>query len=105
MALQLTVKPAQKTPAIVSLEARVYLIVSVLKDTEAVQRVVTPVQVRKNHLIFGTRYVSDVFENGHQKRLFSYSIPREEIFENASFSVFLSSFGQMRPRLLKTMMS
>ena len=50
---QLAVKPAQKTPAIVSLEARVYLIVSVSKDTEAVQRVVTPVQVRKNHLIFG----------------------------------------------------
>ena len=61
-----------------------------------------------------TRYFSDVFENGsflpvsislcpyvngvfrHQKRWFSYTIPREEIFENAGFSVFLSSFGRTK---------
>ena len=48
MALQVPVNPAQQTQAIVSLEAGVYLIVSVSKDMKAVQRVVTPVQVRKN---------------------------------------------------------
>jgi len=53
MALQFTANPAQQTRAIVSLEAGMYLIVSVSKDIKAVQRVVFPVQVRKNHLIFG----------------------------------------------------
>ena len=58
MALQFTVNPAQQTQAIVSLEAGVYLIVSVSKDIKAGQRVVTPVQVRKTffsthpHVIF-----------------------------------------------------
>ena len=47
MALQFTVNPVQQTQAIVSPEAGVYLIVSVSKDMKAVQRVVTPVQVRK----------------------------------------------------------
>ena len=65
MALQFTVNPAQQTRAIVSLEAGVYLIVSVSKDMKAVQRVVTPVQVRKTFFFApSTRYFSDVFENG-----------------------------------------
>ena len=115
MALQFTVNPAQQTQAIVSLEAGVYLIVSVSKDIKAVQRVVTPVQVRKTffsphpHVIFRMFLKTDVFYpsqlafcpyvNGvfrHQKRWFSYTIPREEIFENAGFSVFLSSFGRTK---------
>ena len=115
MALQFTVNPVQQTQAIVSPEAWVYLIVSVSKDMKAVQRVVTPVQVRKTFfrpihtLFFGLflktevfypsqlsfcPYVNGVF--GHQKRWFSFTIPREETFENAGFSVFLSSFGQTK---------
>ena len=115
MALQFTVNPAQQTRAIVSLEAGVYLIVSVSKDMKAVQRVVTPVQVRKtffsphSHVIFRMflktevfypsqlafcPYVNGVF--GRRKRWFSFTIPREEIFENAGFSVFLSSFGRTK---------
>ena len=39
-------------------------------------------------------YVKSVFR--HQKRWFSYTIPREETFENAGFSVFLSSFGRTK---------
>ena len=65
MAPQFTVNPVQQTQAIVSPEAGVYLIVSVSKDMKAVQRVVTPVQVRKTFFFApSTRYFSDVFENG-----------------------------------------
>ena len=91
------------------------MIVSVSKDIKAVQRVVTPVQVRKTffsphqHVSFWMflktevfypsqlafcPYVNGVF--GHQKRWFSFTIPREEIFENNGFSVFLSSFGRTK---------
>ena len=65
MAPQFTVNPVQQTQAIVSPEAGVYLIVSVSKDIKAVQRVVTPVQVRKTFFspLF-TRYIPEVFENG-----------------------------------------
>jgi len=114
MALQFTVNPVQQTQAIVSLEAGVYLIVSVSKDIKAFQRVVTPVQVRKTffspypHVIFRMfwkrkffirlwafcPYVNGVF--GHQKRWFSVTIPREESFENAGLSVFLSGFGRTK---------
>ena len=115
MALQFTVNPAQQTQAIVSLEAGEYLIVSVSKDIKVVQRVVTPVQVRKSffsphpHVISRMfletevfypsqlafcPYVKSVFR--HQERWFSYTIPREETFENAGFSVFLSSFGRTK---------
>ena len=115
MALQFTVNPAQQTRAIVSLEAGVYLIVSVSKDMKAVQRVVTPVQVRKTFFFApSTRYFSDVFENGSflslsisllsiRKRrfrapktlVFIYN-PQRGDFENAGFSVFLSSFGRTK---------
>ena len=67
MALQFTVNPAQQTQAIVSLEAGVYLIVSVSKDIKAVQRLVTPVQVRKTlfsphpHVIFRMFLKTEVF--------------------------------------------
>ena len=67
MALQFTVNPVQQTQVIVSLEARLYLIVSVSKDIKAVQRVVTPVQVRKtffsphSHVIFRMFLKTEVF--------------------------------------------
>ena len=115
MAPQFTVNPVQQTQAIVSPEAGVYLIVSVSKDIKAVQRVVTPVQVRKtffsphSHVIFRMFLKTEVFYPsqlafcphangvfGHQKRWFSFPIPREEIFENAGFSVFLSTFGRTK---------
>ena len=113
MALQFTANPVQQTQAIVSLEAGVYLIVSVSKDIKAVQRVVTPVQVRKTffsphppvifRMFLKTEvfypsqlafcpYVNGVF--GHQKRWFA--ILKEQIFENVGFSVFLSSFGRTK---------
>ena len=109
MAPQFTVNPVQQTQAIVSPEAGVYLIVSVSKDIKAVQRLVTPVQVRKTlfsphpHVIFRMFLKTEVFypsqlafcphANGVFGRWFSFPIPREEIFENAGFSVFLSTFG------------
>ena len=67
MALQFTVNPVQQTQVIVSLEARLYLIVSVSKDIKAVQRVVTPVQVRKTffsphpHVIFRMFLKTEIF--------------------------------------------
>ena len=67
MAPQFTVNPVQQTQAIVSPEAGVYLIVSVSKDMKAVQRVVTPVQVRKtffsphSHVIFRMFLKTEVF--------------------------------------------
>ena len=67
MALQFTVNPVQQTQVIVSLEARLYLIVSVSKDIKAVQRVVTPVQVRQTffsphpHVIFRMFLKTEIF--------------------------------------------
>ena len=92
MALQFTVNPAQQTRAIVSLEAGVYLIVSVSKDMKAVQRVVTPVQVRKTFFFApSTRYFSDVFENGS---FLSVSISLLSIRKRAPVTLVFISYPQ-----------